>query len=293
MNTDINTHVAPLSERTMLVGLNRSMWAARKKDKRATRELLIEKDVTKGAASIYKSMLEGCTQLKDVQLQYNLAHREHTRMTQPFDDGSLRVLACPMFPEYTATMTTIINEFERLVDEFCISYEFQRVEAQPVLGDLYDATDYPDVNTVRSKFSMSYSPYPMPDSRHWALDMADDLQREIVAHFDKQMQANEARILKDIWGRTHAYLLNMSTQLGTYDLKDSPKLYDSLVSNVLQAADIMKRCNPTGDPQMEMAHLRITEALRGVTKDGLRESKELRQETKKSIDEIMKLLPTI
>ena len=198
-----------------------------------------------------------------------------------------------MYPEYTKVISGMITEWNGLVEDFLIAYQFEKLEAQHVQGGLYDPADYPDEDIVRDKFDIRYKLYPMPTSGNWALDMSSDVTEDIMTRFNADMADMETRLLGDTWEHARKVLLNMSTQLGSYDLKDKPKLYDTLVTNVTDVAELMEKCNPTNDPKMEMARIEIMEAMRGVNKDALKEDRGLRTETKKAVDTILSTLPTL
>jgi hypothetical protein len=68
---------------------------------------------------------------------------------------------------------------------------------------------------------------------------------------------------------------------------------DTLVEHVNHIVDIMNTCNITNDPTMQMAQLKLTNAMRGVTPDALRENNTLREDTKKAVDAVIALLPDL
>jgi len=295
MNTaiDIHTHVAPLHERVTLVMLSRSRWGATTLDKEATKKLLTANNARNGAARVNKSVLAGCVQLDLVNKYYREIYNKHAYMTQAFNDSGLRVLCNLMYEDYVKTISGMITEWNGLVEDFLIAYQFEKLEAQHVQGDLYDPADYPDEDVVRGKFDIRYRLYPMWTRGQWALDMSSEVTDDIMTQFDTTMTDMETRLLGDTWEHARKVLTNMSAQLGSYDLKDRPKLYDTLVTNVTDVAGLMEKCNPTNDPKMEMARIEIMEAMRGVNKDALKEDRGLRTETKKAVDTILSTLPTL
>ena len=79
-----------------------------------------------------------------------------------------------------------------------------------------------------------------------------------------------------------------------YASHESKKVFrDTLVSNVLDIVDLLSVCNVTNDSQMEAMRLKLEDTLQGVTPDALREDEFLRAETKKSVDEVIKSLPSL
>ena len=99
--------------------------------------------------------------------------------------------------------------------------------------------------------------------------------------------------MHDVWQRLFKVLKNMSDRLD-YASKEDKKIFkDSLVGNVLDMVELLSVCNVSGDTQMETARIKLEEALRGVTADGLREDAYLRSETKRTVDEVIASLPSL
>ena len=68
---------------------------------------------------------------------------------------------------------------------------------------------------------------------------------------------------------------------------------DTLVTNVLDIVDLLSVCNITNDSQMEAMRMKLEDTLQGVTPDALREDAFLRAETKRSVDDVIKSLPSL
>jgi hypothetical protein len=79
-----------------------------------------------------------------------------------------------------------------------------------------------------------------------------------------------------------------------YSGDDKKKIFrDTLVDNVIDMVELLNVCNVTGDSQMSAMALKLDDALRGVTPEGLRESESLRVETKRIVDDAIKSLPSL
>lgn len=79
-----------------------------------------------------------------------------------------------------------------------------------------------------------------------------------------------------------------------YTSKETKKVFfDTLVTNVLSMVDLLAICNVTNNTQMEAMRAKLENTLQGVTPDALREDEYLRAETKRSIDEAIKSLPSL
>jgi hypothetical protein len=69
--------------------------------------------------------------------------------------------------------------------------------------------------------------------------------------------------------------------------------HSTLVDHVVTVVDVLKACNVNNDPKMERVRIDLTNALKGVTTDGLRRDPYLRRSTKRNVDEIIKNLPSL
>ena len=79
-----------------------------------------------------------------------------------------------------------------------------------------------------------------------------------------------------------------------YSDNDKKKVFrDSLVGNLLDIVELLNVCNVNGDGQMNAARMRLEDLFRGVNADALREDEHLRSETKRTVDEVIKSLPSI
>ena len=91
----------------------------------------------------------------------------------------------------------------------------------------------------------------------------------------------------------HKALTSMSERLDYTDKENKKIFRDTLVSNVTDIVDMMRGFNITNDPTMTAAANHLEEAMRVVTPDALRENADLRAETKRSVDEVIKTLPSL
>ena len=99
--------------------------------------------------------------------------------------------------------------------------------------------------------------------------------------------------MNDVWQRAYDALSRMSERLDYQDNEGKKIFRDSLVSNVTDMVELLHVCNVTGDSQMSALANPLDETLRGVTPDALREDAYLRAETKRTVDQVIKSLPSL
>ena len=284
-----------LSDRVSLVKLSISLPNFNKVDKSATTELLHGKNAKAGVARVNKSIIaKEMEALKACRNCKTEMYNNHILLTQTYlDNVGWRTLCNEMIPRYIETICPLQDSFNARKEEFFIEYQWMREQMKDKLGDLFKESDYPHIDELRSKFGTTLSIEPMPNHGHWGIDMSNDICKELVNDFKKRMGKAEDVMYKDIWSRLHERLTNMSNRLGEYDTKDNPQLYDTMVTHITDMADVMRHCNPMNDPSMDLARIEILDAMNGITKDGLKQSRSLREETKRNVDSIIANLPSI
>ena len=93
-----------------------------------------------------------------------------------------------------------------------------------------------------------------------------------------------------MYHRLYEPLKNMADKLHADNTK---RFAGTLVSNVLDMVEVLRTCNADGDVQMTSMCDNLEDALRGVTCEALRDSSQLRAETKRKVDQAIASLPTL
>lgn len=287
-----------IASSSMLVELSISIWAGRKLDKRASDNVTTTNNAAKGVARVTKSLLGACDEL-DALVKFGANVRNtHYNSTLPWSDMGPRLLPTPRYFAYHKNMTTLQTEFYRMVDEFIAAYDLEVAAAHAKLGDLFDASEYPSAEQLRSKFSFKFNYIPLPDAGDWRLDITNDalnsLREQYAAHYNSQLTS----AMNDIWRRLHDTLTVLSRQLAdtvtnAKGEQVTPKIYASVFDRALEVLDLMETCNITGDLNMQLMQRKLAMAFRGVTVESVKDDPYLRRETKQAIDAAIKALPSL
>lgn len=293
-NSVNDQHNAPsIGSSSMLCELSISTWTGRKKDKRASEDVTTDNHAASGVASVHKKLLADCQELVAVQKFTANSRNLHYSMTMPWSDTGLRLLPTAQYFKYHQAMTDIQNEYNRLVDTFLSGYEWEITQASAKLGDLFQRDEYPTVEALRNKFGFRLSYIPLPDAGDFRIDIGNEATEQVKEHYQSYYSTQLNNAMNDVWQRTHKALTAMSERLDYSDHEKKKVFRDSLVGNVLDMVELLTVCNVTGDSQMEAARLKLEDALRGVNADALREDAHLRSETKRTVDEVIKSLPSL
>jgi len=282
-----------ISSSATLVELGISKWTGRKLDKRASADVASANYASDGVANVHKKLLGNCAELKAIDTLVGDARNTHYSMTMPWSDSGLRLLTTKAYFKYHETMTEIQSNFDDCVSTFLQAYDWEITQAQAKLGDLFNRDDYPTTDSLSRKFGFRLSYMPLPDAGDFRLDINTEAQTEMKSHYETYYTTQLNNAMNDIWQRAFKSLSRMSERLDYASHEDKKLFRDTLVTNVLDIVDLLSVCNITNNIQMEAMRMKLEDTLQGVTPDALREDAYLRAETKKSIDEAIKSLPSL
>jgi len=292
-----------ISSGAVLIDLSISTWTGRKQDKRAANAVEAQNNTAVGVANVTKKLLGDCEELSAVQKFAANARNTHYAMTTPWSDLGMRLCTLPMYmgtptrDGYEKTMSTLEQEFWRLVNNFLDAYEWELGNAQIKLGSLFNADEYPTRDKLQEKFKFRFSAVPMPTAGDWRIDINNEAAVVLKESYEKYYSQRIQQTVNDIWQRVHKSVVSMIEGLDRHGLLNEKgnkqKFNDSMVDNVREMVDMMSMFNITNDPVMADAQRRLTLALDGVTPDALREDVHLRAETRSHVAEVKKIIDSL
>ena len=282
-----------LASASMLVEVNISNWVGRKKDKRASEDVVTQNHAAAGVANVNKKLLADSDNLRAIQQHVTATRAAHAHMTMPWSNSGLRLLPTAQYFKYQQTMTDMQNEFERLITNFLDSYNDEVIDVQMKLGDLFSRDDYPTTGDLERKFGFSINYMPLPDAGDFRIDIGNEALAEVKQQYSEFYAKQYSTAMNDVWTRLHKALTSMSDRLD-YSSKEDKKVFrDTLVSNVIDMIELLRVCNVTNSTQMSAMADSLEEAMSGVTPDALREDDYFRAETKAAVDAAIKSLPSL
>jgi hypothetical protein len=270
----------------MLVELNISMWTARKLDRRVSQEVDANKKTKARGGNYHKSLLAGTHKLNAVQSLVNAMRTWHYANTLPWSDGGSRLLPMVNFLEYKQKLEEYEQEFNRVVKEFLDEYPTLVSAAAFTLGDLFDSSEYPAVETLEKRFAFKYVFLPVPSAGDFRIDVEDSYMREIQAQYDTFYEHKLNDAMNDLWGRLHDCLTKMSDKLAG----DEKQIFrDTLIGNAVELCELLSKLNVTNDTKLESMRMKLEKALIGVTAKDLRDSDHDRLHVKAQVDELLSM----
>ena len=300
MNQVIQLHTGPqtnhapsIASSALLAELSIGIWEGRKKDKKATNDVTARNNANKNAARVTKDLLVDCKELKAVKTYRETIRAFHRNATLPWSNMGHRLLTNNYFLDYKRHMDEMMENFRQLVEEFLDAYSWEVADTQAKLGTLYNPDDYPSVETVRSKFKIRVNYMPVPERGDFRLDINTEAKAVLEESYSKFYEEQLTSAMSDVWQRVLEPLQHMSKMLDYGEGERATGFHSTLVDHVVTVVDVLKACNVNNDPKMERVRIDLTNALKGVTTDGLRRDPYLRKSTKRNVDEIIKNLPSL
>jgi hypothetical protein len=285
--SNITNAIPSISSSAMLVELNISVWTGRKFDKGVSQEIGTAKQTTTRAGNYSKRLFADEPIFDAIQKFAGNSRTYHYHATMPWSDSGLRLLTTSMFFDYQREITSMEQEFNRLVEVFLSSYDKLVLQAQMKLGTLFNQDDYPPVEMVRDKFKFSVKFAPVPEVGDWRVDVGHEAETILRDSYAEYYQNNLNQAYADVWERTHEALTRMSEKLSG----EKKQIFrDTLVSNVTEMIDLLDKFNVTGDAKMRAAKHKLESVMLGITPDALREDDHLRLDVKGKVDSLIKEL---
>lgn len=279
-----------ISSSAMLVELSIKGWTARKLDKKVSAEVDVDKNTKTRAGNYNKNLLAGTGFLDTLTKYASNARGWHNSQTLAWSDNGLRLLPVSNFMAYKKQLATLESNYNALVDKFIEAYPNLVSAAAFQLGNLFDRTEYPEADKIRSKFSFSYTFMPVPTAGSFLPDLMEEAKREVLENCANAYEQRLANAMKEAWDRLHECLTRMSERLEieTVDGEHKPKIFrDSLVDNANEIVGLLSHFNLTKDEKLEDARRMLEFRMKNVNAEVLRDNLTLRQHVKQDVDSIL------
>jgi len=277
-----------ISASALLVELNISVWPASKIDREITDKVNNDAGAVRGASQTKKNLFAGTSLRKDISDFAARVRLYHNKHTLPWADKGERMLPTALFMEYKQTMNGFEQTFDMMCNNFYVEYPRLVVEAPIALKGLYKAEDYPDIDTVKTKFGFRRAVKPVPEAGDFRLDIpAYDLE-EMKAEFIAQQQNKLAEAMREPWDRLHEMLVGISEKLTDVEGNSKKRYHDTLITNPIELCALLTKLNVTNDPALEEARRQVELTMLGTDIESIKEDAGSRSELKSKVDNILK-----
>jgi len=264
-----------LSTKAMLAAVHISLWAARKHDRKASRDVATLNNANEEAGRYNKRLFCEAPKLDEIQTIAGHIRNYFYRFTLPWSDEGLRILPADLYFEFQAQMREFAAEFRYAVDEFLDAYDSYVQEAKPMLGTLFHLKDYPSAEKVKEKFAFRPEILPIPTGDDFRVTLSEDEQARIAHDIDVSTRAAIGDGMRDLWTRLYEVTHHIASRLADPEAR----FHGTLVSNVCDLVELLPRLNIVGDPHLASLTEQVRKQLCQHSADLLRNSPTTRQQT--------------
>ena len=259
-----------LTQMAMLADLKVSSWSINQHDKQVTHEVAANAGADANQVGKFIKKLLGKEAIREINAIGIETRKAHYNLTMPWDDNGQRLLPVARFNEYKVKMDEGIDKRIDARNKFVAEYPRYIQEAQNVLGSLFRQEDYPPVDSIVAKFTMSYSFRPVPDVTHYSLNLSRQENSLLRADLEKQIQERMAAAVDSLYRRLEAVVRNCTERLDNAPGEDAKIFRNSLITNLTELLDVLPDLNITGDQNLDQIAADTRTALEGITANTLR-----------------------
>lgn len=276
-----------ISNTSMLVNINMSVWTGRKLDKQVSAEVDVAKSTKTRAGNYHKNLFAGVDELAAVgRISAKIRNWFHEQ-TLPWSDGGDRLLTMSNFKDFKDQLKVLEIEFTNAVEIFCSKYS-TLISAQAfTMGALFDRSEYPDVDDIANKFALRYTFSPVPEVGDWRVDASTEDKKELEALYQQAYDDRLNSTTRYLWDKLHGVLTHMADRLADTPEGERKIFKNSLLETPVKLCDLLTKLNITNDPALETARKSLEAAICNIGIEDLRESDGARLEVKTKVDEIL------
>lgn len=278
-----------ISSSAVLAELNISIWTANKLDKGATDTMLASNSASSGSAQVRKNLMAGTNKRKKIADYGARARLYHNQTTLPWSDKGSRLLPTSLFMEYKQNMNTIERNMNSMIQDFLGSYDDLVLDAKLHLGSLFNASDYPSIDSLRDKFAFKLVFSPLPESNDFRLDIPQMDMQELASKYESAFNDRLNDAMRENWDKLHKTLTHLSEKLteNEEDTESKKRYHDSLITNATELCGLLTHLNITKDPKLEEARKSLELTMLGVDIEDIKEYADVRSNVKNKVDEIL------
>ena len=271
------------------------MWSATKQDRVISNEVTTSKKADHSAGRYVKNLLADDPTHKQL-LNYRQTVYNWLRRSTYDWNGSLRLLPVIDLPKFKAEFHHHEKAYLALKDAFKIRYPQIISDMAFKQGDMFNRSEYPDVEQIMNKFRIRLYVAEVPTS-DYRCSIANDLAEDLKTTFEKQVNEEIVpQVMADLASRFAEVMESISHCCGHDEIGTSSdgevktkkrKIYEGTIEKARALCDTFRGFNLTNDLQMAEASESLKNVLNGVDADLLRESDAVRESVKSGVDDIL------
>jgi hypothetical protein len=280
--------ITNLNEKAFLMQVNRRMYSPYMHDK--------EESIKFGAGNVTKHLFEGQDNLvKETNKAFNAVYKYVNDMTVPWATG-VRLLKSELYLEVSTEFRNLVGVANSAVDKLAANWDAEvqqdynrmlRIAHAKGKPNIANINDYPDVQTLRSKYSIGVQFMPVPTAD--GFDPRLGVTEEHMASVNERVSDAQANVAKYVINQLLEPMSNAVKKLQV-NIGDKNSFFrDSLIDNMVEVADRMGRINVSDDPVVadRIRDLRSLVGTYAKDIDVLRNSQSVRSKAATQIDTLV------
>lgn len=275
--------MSKLNNEALLVQLTVRQATMRKRDKKATQDVAMSNNAEVSSGNYNKALLPMAESLSNIHKMTTQIRQMYYDNTLPWGIEGTMILPSKNYLSFMEMYRKAKTQWVVLVDKFLHDYPRLVQNAQVSLGKLYNASDYPDIEDLKSKFDMDIRVMPVP-ADDFRVSIPDSELAQVRADVTTQVESATTKAMGEAWQRLYDRVKHISDKL--HDPKSIFR--DTLIDNTKDICDVLKRLNINDDENLERLRAEVEQSFTKLHPESLRNDPHLRTQKSNEASDIMK-----
>jgi hypothetical protein len=283
-------HIISLASSALIVCVDVNVWTATKQDRAISNEVTTSKKASADAGKFTKNLLSDSPEHKSLLNYRQTVYNWLQRSTYDWA-GSMRLLPTVNLEKFKKEYNQHEADFKALLEKFITAYPQIVSDAAFKQGDMFNRSEYPEPEDVRTKFRMRLHVQKVPQS-DFRSSVSEVLAEDLKNHYERQTQ----EIINSVMDDASERLVEIASRLSNACTEATPdddgkvrrkKIYDSTVLQAKEICKTIEHFNLTNNKALSQAVTDLSFALEGVSTEDLRESSYTRSVVKENVDDML------
>tara|TARA_B100000780_G_scaffold235981_1_gene176722 strand:- start:1895 stop:2764 length:870 start_codon:yes stop_codon:yes gene_type:complete len=274
-----------LHDKAILIDATLRQWNARKADKAVSGEVNAQKGAAADASKVIKRLIS--KEMTDPISQNITALRQFYYLrTLPWLNGGFRILPSNQLMSFREGWKELEGQAQGKIDELILNYDVAMDRAELDLGKLFNASDYPSSDELRSKFEITLDIMPVPYTKDFRADASDEEIKELKTRIQETETKAMQRCAEEPYKRIQKLVEEMSLALGHDANTTQGRIFKSKLDNLEKCINATPSINAFQDQNLTD----VSESARALLLDAdvLRSNSAARRVTKTTADDILR-----
>lgn len=274
--------MASIKEKAMLVSLTVSVWTNSAWDGDVVAGIAKRTGTATDVHTYRKNLIkpEALAPIKARALALKVYWRS---CTLPWDNGGTRILPSVKWKEFTEGMRNLRNDYDKTVADFCRQYPKMKAEARQRLKSLFNESDFPSTEGIKSKFGVDLEFLPVPDGGDFRVAISDEEKSILEASVRRQVEQHTKQAMCALVEKLQDTVQFMAERMKEAD----PAIRASLVTNIKEVCAEVDSFNLAGDKRIDDFKKQSEALIKGINIEALKSDKKARKEVATKADELL------